>query len=223
MSIEINAEGLDRAIDSMQEILDTLGGKNAAKAVAKALNHSLSKGRRQASLEARKAYTAPIKKLFENISINRASGGNMEGSLEMSGNIGVSLFHFRPNPATPASRPKAGVSSQVQRKGPRYVHGHRDYPNAYKPFIMKKKRGSGDGGFGIFVREKDSAGFGPKKNNGRARGNYWGKFHMLFGPSPIQALQRRDVQERVTNVIEENFEPSLQQEIDKMLAASVRR
>lgn len=198
MSIEIDARGLDEALAQMKSVLDSIGGKQAEKIIANALNQSLSQGRKQAAREARKAYTAPIKKLFEDIRLQRARAGNLEGRLELSGRRGVSLIHFKaqPNaPQAPAARPAAGVTAQARREGSRRVwqgeHG------GSKSFIMKKKQG----GFGVFVR------------HGRK------KFEMLLGPSPIQALQRRDSQEHVSQSVTEAFRPRLEQEIDRALAA----
>lgn len=197
MSIEISAEGIDRAIAAMQDALNGLGGKTGAKVIANALNQSLAAGRKQAAREARKAYTAPIKKLFDNIHIQRAKGGSLEAKIELSGTRGVSLIHFqaKPNlPQPPAARPAQGITAKTKRKGSRKV---RFSPNGgSKSFIMRKKQG----GFGVFVRHNRK------------------KFEMLYGPSPIQALQRADVQESVRESVEAAFVPRLEQEIDRALA-----
>ena len=213
MSIEIRAEGLDCAIASMESVLDSLGGKNAEKCVAKALNKSLSQGRKIAAMEARKAYTAPVKKLFDNVKITRARASSLYGELLLTGTRGVSLFNFKPSVRDASTRPRGGVSSQVRRKGSRYVHSDPDFMPHSKPFVMRKAQG----GFGIFVRKKGSS-FNEKRDDGSTD---WNKVKMLFGASPIQALQRKDVQEKVAEAIEEAFEPTLQEEIDRMLQASL--
>lgn len=209
MSILINAEGIDRALKEMEGALDAIGGNRARKAIANAINQALAKGRQAAAREARMAYTAPIKKLFNNIDVTRARGGELEGSIEFMGSPGVSLIHFKSAPKTPGPRPKAGVTSKVKRKGSRYAHG---LPGHDKPFIMKKSQG----GYGVFVRKH---GVKPmKRSSGRGK-YYWGEaVQMLLGPSPIQALQRKDSQEHVAETIEEAFRPRLQAEIDKLLA-----
>lgn len=201
MSIDIRAEGVDRAIQTMEEVLSALGGKNAQKAIAGALNQSLSSGRREAAREARKAYTARIKKLFDNINIRRARNGSLEGELQFTGGKGVSLIHFKaqPNfPQPPGSRPPAGVTAQIRRDESRKIRFSKR--GGSKSFIMKKKQG----GFGVFVR------------HGKTKGD----LEMLLGPSPVQALQRRDIQEKIENVIEETFGDRLPLEIDRLLARS---
>lgn len=207
MSVRINVDGVDQVIERMRGVLDSLGGKNSGKAIAKALNQSLAQGRKQAAREARKAYTAPIKKLFDDIRIRRARPGNPCGELEMTGGRGVSLIHFKAQPNTPATHPREGVTAQTKRGGPR--HPWRSENGGSKAFIMKKKQG----GFGVFVRHKKLDSDGEEKD----------AFEMLFGPSPIQALQRGDVQEKVSAAIEEAFAPMLNQEIDRLLSASFGR
>lgn len=198
MSAEINAEGIDRAIAQMTSVLQALGGKDGAKAIAGALNKALSAGRKTASREARKAYTAPIKKLFDNIRITRARGSNLQGELKISSGKGVSLIHFKAQPNTPVPGGQfreTGVTAQIKRKGSRK---ERRSKNGGGPaFVMKKRQG----GFSVFVR------LAPKK------------YEMLMGPSPVQYLQRRDAQEDVAEKIEEAFFPSLQDEIDRILAS----
>lgn len=201
MSIDIRVEGVDRAIQDMEEVLSVIGGKNAGKAIANTLNQSLAQGRKQAAREARKAYTAPIKKLFDNISIQRARGNSLEGELKLMGSKGVSLIHFKaqPNvPQPPSARPAAGVTAQIRRDESRKARFSKR--GGSKSFIMKKKQG----GFGVFVRH------GKAKND----------LEMLLGPSPIQALQRRDIQENIEKVIGETFGNRLPLAIDRLLARS---
>lgn len=195
MSVRINCEGVDQGIAKMCGALDAIGGRHAGRIIANAVNQSLAAGRKEAAREARRAYTAPIKKLFDNINVQRASGGNLHGELDFTGSKGVSMIHFKPQPNTPAVRPAAGVTAQTKRGGSRKVRFSQN--GGSKSFIMKKKQG----GLGVFVR------------HGRK------KFEMLMGPSPIQALQRRESQERVQVKVEESFAPRLQAEIDRALAS----
>lgn len=195
MSVKITCEGVDQGIVRMQSALDAIGGKRAGKVIANALNQSLAAGRKEAAREARKAYTAPIKKLFDNINVQRARASNLQGELDLTGSRGVSMIHFKAQPNTPGVRPAAGVTAQTKKRGTRKARFAKD--GGSKSFIMKKKQG----GFGVFVR------------HGRK------KFEMLMGPSPIQALQRKETQEQVAQKVEEAFAPRLQTEIDKALAA----
>lgn len=200
MNIQIEVQGIDRALASMRSALDAIGGKQAERAIANALNQSLAKGRKEASRQARRAYTAPIKKLFDNIRVQRARSGDLSGQIDLLGGQGVSLIHFKAQPDVPqppVARPAAGVTAQIKRKGARKVRAGKN--GGSKSFIMKKKQG----GFGVFVRHDRD------------------KFEMLLGPSPIQALQREDAQKSVAERIEESFMPTLQQQIDRALAASL--
>lgn len=197
MSIRIKARGLDEAMAQMRSALDGIGGKEGAKLIANALNQSLAQGRKEAARLARTAYTAPIKKLFDNVKIQRARGSKLEGELDLYGSRGVSLIHFKAQPNVPAfPRPKEGVTAQVRRKGARKVR--KSEKGGSKSFIMKKAQG----GFGVFVRHSGK------------------KYEMLMGPSPIQALQREEAQDAVVQKIEETFAPRLASEIDRVLARS---
>ena len=195
MSVKITCSGVDEGIARMSAALDAIGGKRAGKVIANALNQSLAVGRKEAAREARKAYTAPIRKLFDHINVQRARGGNLQGQLELTGSKGVSMIHFKAQPNTPQIRPAAGVTAQTKKQGSRKARFSKN--GGSKSFIMKKKQG----GFGVFVR------------HGRK------KFEMLMGPSPIQALQRRDAQENVEEKVEEAFGPRLQAEVDRALAS----
>ncbi|MBD5608191.1 MAG: hypothetical protein HDQ93_05000 [Desulfovibrio sp.] len=195
MSVKITCEGVDQGIARMNAALDAIGGKRAGKVIANALNQSLAAGRKEAAREARKAYTAPIRKLFDSIKIQRARGSNLHGELDLTGSKGVSMIHFKAQPNVPAVRPTSGVTAQTKKQGSRKARFSKN--GGSKSFIMKKKQG----GFGVFVR------------HGRK------KFEMLMGPSPIQALQRQDSQEHVSAKVEEAFAPRLQAEIDRVLAS----
>lgn len=203
MSIRINCEGVDKALADMKVFIDTIGGKPGQKVIANALNQSLAIGRKKAAKIARKAYTAPTQKLFDDIKLQKARGSNLEGNLELKSRRGVSLIHFKAQPNTPKLHPKQGVTAQVKRGGPRLPKRSKTSGRS-KSFIMKKAQG----GFGVFVRYK-----GTNKD-----GDEVDKFEMLMGPSPIQALQRKKSQEQVKAKVEEAFYPRLQAEVDKALA-----
>lgn len=193
--MKITCDGVEGAIGRLQAVLDALGGKKAGKAIANAINHSLAAARKDAAREARKAYTAPIKKLFDSISVKRARAADLHAELDLTSSKGVSMIHFKAQPGTPQAKPAAGVTAQVKKQGSRKLRLSKT--GGGKSFIMKKKQG----GFGVFVSH------GP------------GKLEMLMGPSPIQALQRQDIQERIRERIEDEFMPELQREVDRALAS----
>lgn len=212
--IEINAEGMDRALKEMKGALDAIGGKKANKIIANAINQSLSAGRKEAARQARRAYTAPIKKLFDNIKVQRARGSNLAGLIDLTGSKGVSMIHFKAQPNEPATHPVQGVTAQLKRKGLRKPRVSER--GGSKSFVMKKAQG----GFGVFVNhglKKKIYGPGKRKARIVKKRDYY--LEMLFGPSPIQYLQRRDAQAHVREKVEEAFSPRLQTEIDKALAA----
>lgn len=213
--IEINVEGMDRALKEMEGALDAIGGKTANKIIANAINQSLSAGRKEAARQARRAYTAPIKKLFDNIKVQRARGSNLAGLIDLYGSKGVSLIHFRAQPNEPGAHPVEGVTAQLKRKGLRKPRVSEK--GGSKSFIMRKKQG----GFGVFVNHgiKEKI-YGPGKRKARIVKKRVYDLEMLFGPSPIQHLQRRDAQAHVREKVEEAFLPRLQAEIDKILARS---
>lgn len=201
-AITITVPNMDEAVKNCRAALDALG-KNSGVALARATNRSLEAVRAEATKIARSAYTARQEKLFDNIFVRRANSRKPAGELVISGSKGISLFHFLPEPDLPGRRPKEGVSAQVLRGGRREV---RDVPGHTKPFIMKKRQG----GYGIFVR-KIGGGF-----------RDWGGLQMLWGASPIQALQRREDQERLADRAAEVFPRRLEHEIDALLAGVTR-
>ena len=197
MSIELHLNGVEEALDRHRAALDALGPKNAGKAIARALNRAVSAARAEANRIARRAYTAPAAKLFDNIFIRRARPGRLEGVLEISGTPGVSRIHFLATPdrpLPPSQRPREGISVQIRRDGPRQIA--RSHRGGSKSFVIRKPQG----GYGIFVR------------HGR-------ELEMLYGPSPVQALQRGEDQERIMARAEAVFPPRLHHEIDHLLAS----
>lgn len=195
MSIILEVEGWDKALHEMDSVLKALGDKQARKAVSQSMNRSLAQGRKVAAQIARKAYTAPLAKLFDNISIRRAKPGSLTAELTLESKPGVSLIHFKADPATPGTHPAAGVSVQIKRKGSRHVK--LSDRGGSKPFIMKKKQG----GYGVFVRHSK------KKTD----------VEMLFGPAAIQALQPQEASRQVAAAISENFPGELAKQIDRLL------
>lgn len=201
-AITITVPNMDEAVKNCRAALDALG-KNSGVALARAVNRSLEAVRAEATKIVRSAYTARREKLFDNIFVRRAGSQRPAGELELTGSKGISLIHFQARPALPDKRPKKGVSTKVRRDGPRRV---RDVPGYTKPFILRKRQG----GYGVFVREV-GGGF-----------RDWGGLQMLWGASPIQALQRREDQERLADRAAEVFPRRLEHEIDALLAGVSR-
>lgn len=213
MSVRISCDGVDEGIRQMQLALDSIGGKRAGKIIANAINQSLAAGRKEAAREARKAYTARIKKLFDHVKINRARAGNLDGELDLTSDKGVSLIHFRTNPKEPGKMPPEGVRAQIKKGGPNKLRVSKKN-DSKKAFVMKKKQG----GYGIFVNhgvKKKFYGAGKRKPRIIIRRTF--NYEMLFGASPIQHLQRNEALEIVEKEIGEAFSPNLVKNIDKIL------
>lgn len=201
IDISICCDGLDAEMARAERLLRDLGGLKEQKAFRVALRKAISAARQEAARVARTFYTARKSKIFDSVEVKYA-----EGRLTLRAAPGMSLIHFKPTPDQLGVRPAGGVTSQVKRKGARYAHRDRRFSHD-APFIMPKKQG----GLGIFVREK-----GRKFKD-------WKGVHMLFGPSPIQSLMRRDNQALVAEKATETFRDKIQQEIDKLLAIAGRR
>ena len=198
IDIAIRCDGLEAEMRRVEKVIASLGLIKEQKAYRTALRTALTSARKEADRVARTFYTARKAKIFDSVEVKYA-----EGRLILRAAPGMSLIHFKPTPAVPGVRPSGGVTSQVKRGGPRYAHRDRRYRHD-APFIMPKKQG----GLGIFVREK-----GHKFKD-------WKGVHMLFGPSPIQSLMHRDNQELVAERATETFRETIQQQIDKLLAAA---
>ena len=138
--------------------------------------------------------------LRANLEIRRANRSNLEGALNITGRPGMSLIHFLPDPDVPqppAARPAAGVSVQIKKKGARHP-ATSNVAGGSKSFIIRKPQG----GYGVFVRHGQ-------------------QLEMLYGPSPVQALQTADAQEQVVARAEEVFPERLQHEVDVILSGMV--
>ncbi|MDE5879663.1 MAG: hypothetical protein K2G99_06550 [Desulfovibrio sp.] len=196
LEIDIRCDGLEAEMARAERLLRELGGLKEQKAFRVALRKAISAARQESARVARTFYTARKSKIFDSVEVKYA-----EGRLTLRAKPGMSLIHFKPNPAKPGTHPAGGVTSQVKRGGPRYAHRDRRYDHI-PPYIMRKKQG----GLGIFVLEK-----GHEFTD-------WKAVHMLFGPSPIQSLMRRDNQALVAEKARETFRANIEREIDKLLA-----
>lgn len=199
-SISLNGKkDIDKALAGIFGALDE---KQIKKAIRSARSRSIKAGKELGAKLAREEYTAR-KSAIKNRFVATILGDGERAGVRFSGFPGLNLIHFlaRPNTDT-APRPKRGVSVKVKRSGTRHVpSGKQD--NSSKPFVAKiKKKGSE---MGIFVR------YGKGK-----------KRHMLYGPSPIQALQSYERQEKIRERIDEVFASRLTHELDVRLKGIVR-
>ncbi|MDE7064423.1 MAG: hypothetical protein K2O70_02995 [Desulfovibrionaceae bacterium] len=198
--IRIDIPDAERVINEMTACIRHIPD-GCAQAAARAINRTLRSMKAEAIRIARDAYTCrvPVGRAFSHLYFKTANKANMRGTLFISGERGMSLYNFKPNPKKPGTRPPGGVTAQVRRDGNRRAYG---YPGYSKPFIMKKAQGN----HGVFVR----------KSGGRPRN--WKDYEMLYGASPIQALESRDNQERIRAHAAETFSKRLQHEVYALLA-----
>lgn len=219
MSIEISVDDFEEEIANLIGELSSLGNDDAKRAMAYALNKSLVKGRKEAITFAREAYTAPAKKLFDQIAMQRARANTLLASLNIRSKRGIILFHFKPKPKEPGAHPAGGVSVQVRRDVARHVRKSRN--GGSLPFIMEYKQGDF---FGILVNHglKEKI-MGPGKRKPSVVKKRIFNYEKLFGASHVQALERRDTQERIQAAIESSFETELAAQIDAAIAKMGRK
>lgn len=202
ISIKIDHE-LEKIVRSLGE-----GEKAINKALRSALRGTLKNVRTQSVRIARQRYThVDIRRLAIAEKINFAEGF-YEASLFFSGRRGMGLRHFRPSPGKnpnwrgvdPRKRkPLAGVSSIIIKGRGRKIYTG---PNGEKPFWAKAKQGF----MALFYREQQSG-----KNDGVRR------LHMLYGPSPIQALGKVS-QKQIEKIAQE----ALSKNVDRALRAAMK-
>ena len=195
----------DANLSRLRDTLDQLGSELRDKAVTRAVNRTLMAIKAEATRIATQRYTARPKKLFDNVKLRRAVAGNLAGEITIMGHLGVSLIHFQAQPNVPGTRPRGGVTAQVRKAGTRKVYGREGFD---RPFIMRKKQG----GFGVFVR----------RHGGEWADYSRGNMQMLFGASPVQALQGREAEERLQDRAAEVFTKRLAHEIDVLIAGIVK-
>ena len=198
--IRIDIPDAERVINELTACIQHIPD-GCALAAARAVNRTLRSMKAEATRIARESYTArvPAGKAFSRLSFKTADKANLQGTLFIAGERGMSLYRFKPTPKTPGKRPSGGVTAQVRRDGSRRVYGR---PGFSKPFIMRKKQGN----YGVFVRKQGS------------KGHTWKDYEMLYGASPIQSLQRRDNQERIRAKAAEMFPKRLQHEVYALLS-----
>ena len=203
--IKIEIPDMERTIRAMTRGVQHLPGECSA-AIARAVNRTLEAVRAEAVRMGREKYTAKAESLRKRANIRRATRSTPVGVLELRGRKGISLIQFRAQPrqipnwkGVPVRqrRPKGGVTNLVKKSGRRKVYAE----GGNKPFVANV-----DGHLGIWVRYPG--------------GN--GKIHMLFGPSPIQAMGGLESRERLQEKARETFEKRLQHEVNAILAGHVR-
>ena len=220
--IRLDIPNMDETIRSLTAPLRHLP-RDCEIAVSRAVNRTLNAMRAEAIRIAKRSYVHVPGRLFDQLYLKKARRGMTEASLYISGRRGISLYHFRPAPKFPGTRPPAGVSAQVRQGGTRKVY---QQPGYSKPFIMKKLRGTDFGGYGVFIREKGVNNY-RKKGRPGAEGLVWQGVKMLFGASPIQSLLKKDNQQRIVDKAVEVFPLRLEHEVNvqigKMATLGKRR
>lgn len=189
-------EGQDDFSKSLSALFAALDKKELGKAIRSARGRALTAGRALGAKLAREKYTARSAAIKQRLKVARVSDGGMTG-IRFSGSPGLNLYQFMPRPSTSRERPKRGVTVKVKKAGSRHVAEGR----GSKPFLARIKKSSPD--LGVFTRV------------GRQR-------EMLFGPSPIQALQGLEYQEQIGERMEKIFRERLEHELEARLAGLVK-
>ena len=192
--INIRVDGGEDIRNALLYVLPDI--KQVRRAIFAARSRSLQAGKALGARLAREEYTAKASKIKNRMKATMVGDGRISGLL-FSGNPGLNLAEFLPRPNRDTGpKPKKGVTVKVKRKGPRYVPQGKPgmEGKASKPFIAKLRKN--DSEMGIFVRY------------GRGQ-----KRHMLFGPSPIQALQDPERQDKIRQKIEDVFYSRLNHEL----------
>lgn len=201
VDVSLSANGSRDIEIALANLGAALDEKQIKRAIYAARSRSLKAAQEIGAKLAREVYTAKkskIKNRFKGIILNNGA----LGGVRFTGFPGLNLIHFlaRPNTDT-APRPKKGVSVKVKQAGARYVPKGKQ-GNSSKPFVAKIYKNRPE--MGIFVRY------------GRGK-----KRHMLYGPSPIQALHSPERQEKIRDRIAEVFEKRLTHELDVRLQGIV--
>lgn len=213
--IRIDIPNLEAAIRELTKPLKDMP-KLCEQAASLAINRALYAMRVEAIRIARREYSYVPAQVFDQLYMNKAQKTHLEGSLYISDEVGINLYHFRPTPKLPGgNRPAAGVSAQIRRSGQRKVY--QPYSGYSRPFIMAKRHGTSLDSFGVFVRKEGATTY-RKKGNSAYEGRVWKGFEMLFGASPIQALEKKENQDKISDKGGEIFRKRLQHEIDFQLS-----
>lgn len=151
-------------------------------AVDRAINRTLITVRKEGNKLATQRYTAVREKPRDTARLFKSFKGMMTGEIEFTGRRGSSLRNFRPSPQQQKNkRPKRGISSLIIKGGARKVYTDEA---GNKPFWLPMKQFSGE--YGLFYNARKNRQF--KK---------WHGITLAYGPSGIQAITRKDSQERL--------------------------
>ena len=195
VALDIDEAVVNRMAEAVRHI-----EKGADVALSRAMAKTLNSLRAEVKRAARKTYTAKPAKRFSSLSVHKGKG---RGRLEVTGERGLSLYHFLPSPKSPGGKkPRRGVTTKILKGGRR---SPRQHDGRSKPFIMRKRQG----GYGVFTRA-----LGAGKHD-------WHDIEMEWGPSPIQALGRPDVTRALQEATRENFLKYFQHEVDVLAAGIV--
>ena len=199
VDVSLSADGsrdIENALANLGGVLDE---KQIKRAIYAARSRSLKAAQELGAKLAREEYTAKKSKIKNRFKGTMLNDGAQAG-VRFTGFPGLNLIHFLARPNKPdAPRPKKGVTVKVKRDGGRYVPPGKK-PGGSKPFIAPIYKNRPE--LGIFVR------YGKERN-------------MLYGPSPIQALQSPERQEKIRDRIAEIFEKRLVHELDVRLQGIV--
>lgn len=193
----------DRDINrALARLGNALSKKEIEKAIRAARFRSVRAGKTLGAKLAREKYTAKshaIKRRFVATLVNNGA----QAGVRFNGFPGMNMIHFMARPNTDVRPgPRRGVSVKIKRYGARYVPtGKQD--NSSRPFVAKIYKNKSE--MGIFVRY----------GRGKTR-------HMLYGPSPIQALLSRDYQGQIMDRMKDVFAQRLTHELEARVEGLVR-
>lgn len=89
-------------------------GKDAPRAMSRALNHTVRKARTRASSEIREEYDIKAGDIRATMKSHYASVAHLLAELLSKGRR-IPLYRFSPRPSTPGSRPPVGISARIRK------------------------------------------------------------------------------------------------------------
>lgn len=208
-------------INELIDTFDALYGPNWMKENAQAMRQAgslaIQEGRKLAAELVSRAYFGSQGKWQREIRIKK-SHYSSGFELRMYGGRGVSLMNFSPSPKIPGKKPPEGVTAHVRRAGRR--HPWTSDNGGSKSFIGTKNQG----GYGVFVSHGVKKVIkGPGKRKPTVIKHIIHELEMLYGPSPMQAMQNPQRQEEVQERIEDVFIKELKENINLMMDSHFRR
>lgn len=169
-------------------------------AVDRAINRTLITLRKEGNKLAMERYTAVREKPRNTARIFKSFKGMMTGAIEFTGRRGSSLCNFRPSPQyEKKKRPAQGISSLIIKGGVRKVYTDAD---GNKPFWLPMKQG----GYGLF--------YNARKNRTYKK---WHGITLAYGPSGIQAITRKDAQEKLATLAESVLQKNMIHQLEAVI------